>query len=135
MPIQAVAAEGVKGSIVLAPGYGDGLRDIDGFSHLIVVYHFHLARNPSQTVRPLLDDEPRGVLGTRAPRCPNPIGISIVRLIRVEGLTLHIEDVDVVDGTPLLDIKPYVPAFDVRNSISIGWLEENVDRVRDVQAH
>lgn len=135
MPIQAVAAEGVEGSIELAPGYGDGLRDIDGFSHVIVVYHFHLARNLSLTVRPLLDDEPHGVFATRAPRRPNPIGISIMRLIRVEGLTLHIEDVDVVDGTPLLDIKPYVPAFDVRISTSIGWLAESVHRVRDVRAH
>ncbi len=135
MPIQAVAAEGVEGSIELAPEYGDGLRDVEGFSHLIVVYHFHLARSPGLTVRPLLDDEPHGVFATRAPSRPNPIGISIVRLVRVEGLTLHIEDVDVVDGTPLLDIKPYVPAFDVREAAHIGWLARNVDRVRDVRSY
>ncbi len=81
-----------------------------------------------------MDDEPRGVLATCAPRRPNPIGISVVRLVHVEGLTLHIEDVDVVDGTPVLDIKPYVPAFDVRKATSIGWLAENVARVRDVRA-
>ncbi len=134
MPIQAVGAEGVEGTIELAPEYGDGLRDIEGFSHIIIVYHFHLARSPGLSVRPLLDDEPRGVFATRSPRRPNPIGVSIVRLVRVEGLTLHIEDVDVADDTPLLDIKPYVPAFDVREDARIGWLAKNIDRVRDVRS-
>ena len=123
MPIQAVAAEGVEGSIELAPEYGDGLRDIEGFSHIILVYHFHLGRrSTSLTVTPFLDDEPHGLFATWSPKRPNPIGLSTVRLVRVEGLTLHVEEVDVVDGTPLLDIKPYVPAFDVREApASDGW--------------
>jgi tRNA-Thr(GGU) m(6)t(6)A37 methyltransferase TsaA len=102
---------------------------VEGFSHLILVYHFHLAQSPSLTIKPLLDHEPRGIFATRSPRRPNPIGLSIVRLVRVEGGTLHIEDVDVADGTPLLDIKPYVPTFDVREEASIGWLAGNVQRV------
>lgn len=105
-----------------------------GFSHLILVYHLHLSRGFTPTVTPFLDDEPRGVFATRSPRRPNPIGLSTVRLVRVEDHTLYVEDVDVVDGTPLLDIKPYVPQFDDRVGARIGWLEENVDRVHSVRA-
>ncbi len=134
MPIQAVAAKGVAGRVELAPEYGGGLRDVEGFSHLILVYHLHLSRGFTPTVTPFLDDEPRGVFATRSPRRPNPIGLSTVRLVRVEGHTLYVEDVDVVDGTPLLDIKPYVPQFDDREGARIGWFEENVDLVHSVRA-
>ena len=115
MPIQSVAAKGVAGIIELDPTYQDGLQDLEGFSYLLLLYHFHLVRrSPSLVVTPFLDDQPHGVFATRSPQRPNPIGLSVVRLVRVEGTQVHIEDVDVVDGTPLLDIKPYVPAFDVR---------------------
>lgn len=98
------------------------------------MYHFHLARGLGLTVTPFLDDKPHGVFATRSPRPPNPTGISIVRLVRVEGRTSHIEDVDVADGTPLLDIKSYVPAFDVHETVRIGWLAENVEQVQHVRA-
>jgi tRNA-Thr(GGU) m(6)t(6)A37 methyltransferase TsaA len=134
MPIQAVAAKGVAGVIELDPSYQAGLQDIDGFSHLTLLYHLHLIQSSSLTVTPFLDDQPHGVFATRSPKRPNPIGLSTVRLVRVEGWRLHIEDVDVVDGTPLLDIKPYVPAFDAREAVSIGWFEKNVDQVYHVKA-
>jgi tRNA (adenine37-N6)-methyltransferase len=92
MPIQAVGAKGVEGSVELAPAYHDGLRDVEGFSHLILVYHFHLARSPSLTIGPLLDHEPRGIFATRSPKRPNPIGLSVVRLVGVEGGTFSIRE-------------------------------------------
>lgn len=128
-PIQPAAAKGVRGKVVVFEEYSDGLKDIDGFSHIILIYHFHLSKGYSLTVKPFLDDEIRGVFATRAPRRPNPIGLSVVRLIRVEGNTLHIEDVDVVDGTPLLDIKPYVPEFDVRKADKLGWIAKNIHKL------
>ncbi len=129
MPIQASAAEDTKGTVEVFPEFTDGLKDVEGFSHIILLYHFHLAGNALQ-VKPYMDDQLRGVFATRAPSRPNPIGMSIVRLVRVEGGRLHIQDVDVVDGTPLLDIKPYVPEFDAREATSIGWLKKRVDRLR-----
>lgn len=106
----------------MLPEFARGLQDLDGFSHIILIYHFHLSKGYSLTVKPFLDDIPRGVFATRAPKRPNSIGMSVVRLVRVEGSTLYIEDVDIVDSTPLLDIKPYVPEFDFRKAERIGWL-------------
>lgn len=134
MPIQAVAAAGVAGTVEVFAEYEAGLRDVEGFSHLTVLYHLHLVREPGLVVRPFLDTESRGVFATRSPQRPNPIGISTVRLVGVEGRTLHVEDVDVADGTPLLDIKPYVPAFDDRGGARIGWFEGKADRVNEVRA-
>jgi len=94
----------------------DGLTDLEGFSHLILIYHFHLAQKCSLLVKPFLDEKLHGVISTRAPSRPNPIGISVVRLIKVEKNLLQIQDVDILDGTPLLDIKPYVPEFDQQKS-------------------
>ncbi|MDH5440125.1 MAG: tRNA (N6-threonylcarbamoyladenosine(37)-N6)-methyltransferase TrmO [Candidatus Bathyarchaeota archaeon] len=128
-PIQPRAAENVDGTVEIFPEYVEGLKDLDGFSHVILVYHFHLSKGLSLRVKPYMDDESHGIFATRAPPRPNPIGISVVRLIGVEGNILHIKDVDIVDGTPLLDIKPYVPEFDVRNVEKIGWLEKNVNGI------
>jgi tRNA-Thr(GGU) m(6)t(6)A37 methyltransferase TsaA len=121
MPIQATAAVGVPGRIELDPHLVEGLADLDGFSHLTLLYHLHLISGPRLTVTPFLDDQPRGIFATRSPARPNPIGLSTVRLIAVSGSTIEIEDVDMVDGTPLLDIKPYVPAFDDRSDVRVGW--------------
>ena len=125
-PIQPSAAKGIEGTVEVFPEYAEGLKDVECFSHIILVYHFHLARKSSLKVKPYLDNEVRGVFSTRAPSRLNPIGISIVRLIGIEDTILKIQDVDIVDGTPLLDIKPYVPAFDVRETMEIGWLEKNI---------
>jgi len=134
MPIQNVGAKGVPGWIEMEADYAQGLQDIEGFSHLILIYHLHLMREASLTVTPFLDTDSHGIFATRSPKRPNPIGLSVVRLIKVEGATLHIEDVDVVDGTPLLDIKPYVPAFDARETERIGWFAKNIDKATQARA-
>jgi tRNA-Thr(GGU) m(6)t(6)A37 methyltransferase TsaA len=105
------------------PEYVDGLRDLDGFSHVILLTHLHRSRPHRLSVVPFLDDEPRGLFSTRAPSRPNPIGLSVVRLQAVEGPRVSIQDIDLLDGTPLLDIKPYVPAFDVGTEVRLGWLD------------
>jgi tRNA-Thr(GGU) m(6)t(6)A37 methyltransferase TsaA len=122
MPIQPAGALGVKGTVQVFAQFCAGLKDLGGFPHIILVYHFHLSKRYSLEARPFLDQEPHGVFATRAPARPNPIGISVVRLVRVEDRILYVEDVDVVDGTPLLDIKPYIPDFGWREAERIGWL-------------
>lgn len=126
MPIQAAFAGGAAGRVELRPEYAEGLKDLEGFSHLILVYHFHQSEGYQLQVRPFLDEAPHGVFATRAPRRPNAIGISTVRLERIEGTTLYVSDLDVLDGTPLLDVKPYVPQFDDRREVRIGWLEKRM---------
>ncbi len=126
MPIQPIGARGVKGKIELYKEYTDGLKDLDGFSHIILIYHLHLCTGYSLEVKPFLDTEKRGIFATRSPKRPNQIGISVVRLEKIMGSTLYIHDVDMVDGTPLLDIKPYIPHFDKHeeDDVSIGWFED-----------
>jgi tRNA-Thr(GGU) m(6)t(6)A37 methyltransferase TsaA len=128
-PIQPTGAEGIQGVIEIDPELRAGLKDLDGFSHLILLYHFHLAEGYSLQVRPYLDKTTHGVFATRIPGRPNPIGLSIVRLVKIEDSTIHIQDVDIIDGTPLLDIKPYVPAFDLRETEEIGWLKGRASKV------
>jgi tRNA (adenine37-N6)-methyltransferase len=123
-PIQPVYAEGCAGEAEVFPEFAAGLRDIEGFSHIYLVYHLHKADRPRLTVKPFLQDVERGVFATRAPCRPNPIGISVVRLVRREGNVLHVEGVDVLDATPLLDIKPYTARFDHIESTRNGWQDE-----------
>ena len=134
MPVQPSGATGVQGTVELFPKFSPGLRDLDGFSHIILIYHFHRSVGYSLLVVPFLDSVERGVFATRAPRRPNSIGLSVVRLVRVEGDTLHVEDIDILDGTPLLDIKPYVPEFDRNLGDRVGWLEHVRDRVQKLRA-
>lgn len=134
MPIQPSGAKGIKGRIHIAQDYEPGLRDIEGFSHLILLYHFHRSDGFDLMVTPFLDKTQRGVFATRAPRRPNPIGLSIVRLISREGRILEIEDIDVLDQTPLLDIKPYVPGFDTKEVTATGWLEKTQDKAKDLKS-
>jgi tRNA-Thr(GGU) m(6)t(6)A37 methyltransferase TsaA len=123
MPIQPAGGDGVQGTVDVFEEYRAGLKDLDGFSHIILLYHFHHSRGYRTHVVPFLDSQPRGVFATRAPRRPNPIGLSVVRLNRIEGGVVHIENVDILDGTPLIDIKPYVPEFDAQDDVRTGWLE------------
>jgi len=123
MPIQPSSAQGARGYAQIKPDFREGLKDLDGFSHLILLYHFHHSQGLRLQVVPFLDETPRGVFATRAPTRPNPLGLSIVKLDRVDGCRLYLSDVDMLDGTPLLDIKPYVPAFDHAEDAAIGWLE------------
>ena len=135
MPIQSAAATDVTGRVELDAAYADGLDDLDGFSHCILLYHFDRATEAaSLAVRPFLDDERRGLFATRAPQRPNPIGLSVVEIDGRDGSTLAISGVDVLDGTPLLDVKPYVPQFDAHSDAKTGWLEETPATADDVAA-
>jgi tRNA-Thr(GGU) m(6)t(6)A37 methyltransferase TsaA len=133
-PIQTTGAKGVGGTAEIVPECAEGLRDLEGFSHIILIYHFHLSKGYSLTVKPFLDDTHRGVFATRAPKRPNAIGISVVRLVKIEGATLYIEDVDIVDSTPLLDIKPYVPEFDAKEAERTGWLAGRAEKAAETDA-
>jgi len=130
MPIQPAGAANVRGTVEVLPELAEGLRDLEGFSHIILLYHFHRVQEAKLVVIPFMDSQPRGIFATRAPKRPNPIGLSVVRLISIEGNVLHIENVDVLDGTPLLDIKPYVPEFDQPDVEAVGWLERAKGRAR-----
>jgi len=123
MPIQPSGAKGVQGRVEVFVPYQEGLADLDGFSHIVLIYHFHGSTGFNLKVVPFLDKVERGLFATRAPKRPNPIGLSVVRLLAVEGSTLAVENIDVLDGTPLLDIKPYVPQFDAQDDVRTGWLE------------
>jgi len=130
-PIQPSAAEGIGGHIEIFPEFAVGLEDLADFSHIFIIYHFHLSKKFSLKVKPFLDDNQRGLFATRAPSRPNPIGISVVRLVEINERTLRIQNIDVVDSTPLLDIKPYVPAFDVHTVEKIGWLEKKNRKIEN----
>ena len=122
-PIQPSRGRGVRGTVEVFSDYVDGLADLDGFSHLVLLYHLHRVAGYELRVVPYLDTVARGLFATRAPRRPNPIGLSVVRLVSIDGGLMVIEDVDILDGTPLLDIKPFVREFDERVAVREGWLE------------
>ena len=129
-PIQPSAAKGVRGEVDVFPEFAEGLEDLAGFSHIILLYHFHLSKKFKLKVKPFLDDEHRGLFATRAPARPNPIGLSVVRLTNIDHATLHVQDMDIVDKTPLLDIKPYVAEFDVCIVDKNGWLEKKTKEIK-----
>ncbi|MDD1680190.1 MAG: tRNA (N6-threonylcarbamoyladenosine(37)-N6)-methyltransferase TrmO [Methanoregula sp.] len=134
MPIQPAGAARVQGTIVIDKKFRAGLRDLDGFSRIILIYAFHRSQGYELEVIPFLDTVPHGIFATRAPRRPNAIGISVVKLISVNDGKLVIEGVDVVDGTPLLDIKPYVPEFDCHPDEKSGWFAGCGDRVAGMRS-
>ena len=124
MPVQPTGAVGTRGTVELFPEYQEGLHDLREFSHIILLYHFHRSHGFDRQVVPFLDRQPRGLFATRAPRRPNPIGLSVLKLLDIRDNFLQIENIDIVTGTPLLDIKPYVPAFDGPTVARIGWYED-----------
>ena len=127
-PIQPFRSKAI-GRIEVFKKYKDGLSDIDGFSHLILIYRFHKSRGHCLKVKPFLDDQLRGLFATRYPRRANQIGLTVVELLKRETNILFVRGIDVLDGTPLLDIKPYVPDFEPKETIKIGWLEgKNLSR-------
>ncbi len=128
-PIQPAGAKGIDARVEVFREYSEGLKDIEGFSHIILLYHFHLSKESSLKAKAFMDDEEHGVFAMRGPSRPNSIGISVVHLMGIEENVLHVQDVDIVDKTPLLDIKPYVPEFDIREVDKIGWLEKNVHKL------
>jgi tRNA-Thr(GGU) m(6)t(6)A37 methyltransferase TsaA len=121
-PIQPPRSQ-AEGSVEVYPEFAAGLRDLEGFSHIILLYVFHRSKDYSLGVTPFLDHKERGLFSTRYPARPNPIGLSIVELDSVRENVLKIVGIDVLDGTPLLDIKPYVPDFDLRLETRTGWYE------------
>lgn len=123
MPIQPAGAAGIQGTIEIFEEYQAGLKDLDGFSHIILLFHFNRSSGFNIQVVPFMDSQLRGLFATRAPRRPNQIGISVVQLDRIENGVLYIQNVDIMDDTPLIDIKPYVPEFDSPVDIRTGWLE------------
>jgi tRNA-Thr(GGU) m(6)t(6)A37 methyltransferase TsaA len=125
-PIQPAYAKGCKGRAEIFPEFAEGLRDLDGFSHVYLIYHFHKAESARLMVKPFLQDIERGVFATRSPCRPNAIGLSVVELVRREGNVLHLDGLDILDGTPLLDIKPYTSRFDIFKAARNGW-QDDVD--------
>ena len=123
IPLQPAGGKDREGWVEVDPRYAEALSDLEGFSHIYLIYHFHRSKGYSLKIIPYLDTEERGLFATRAPKRPNPIGISVVRLKRIEGNKIHICDLDMLDGTPLLDIKPYIGEFDAAEGLRIGWLE------------
>ena len=130
MPLQSVAAREVEGRVEIRPALAPGLRDLEGFSHLhLLTWLHHAPRDGALELVPFLDDELRGVFATRSPGRPNPIGLTVVSLLAVEGASLRVAGVNLLDGTPVLDLKPYVPEFDRFGAARIGWLEARASDV------
>ncbi|MDM0106357.1 tRNA (N6-threonylcarbamoyladenosine(37)-N6)-methyltransferase TrmO [Variovorax sp. J22R24] len=134
MPIQTAGAPDEPGRVEVFPEFAAGLRDIEGFEYLILLTHMHRCTNELLEVVPFLDTESHGVFATRAPARPNRIGMSIVRLQSVDGLMLHFTGNDMLDQTPILDIKPYLPRFDVRSTGRVGWFASRLDQLPQVRS-
>ena len=134
MPIQSKGAKGIRGTITVKREFEEGLEDLAGFSHIYLIYHFHKSNRYALKTTPFLDKEPRGVFSTRAPQRPNPIGISVVKLISVKGNILEIENTDILDGTPILDIKPYIPDFDIHQVEKTGWIANKTGNINNIKS-
>ena len=136
MPIQPVGACGIKGEIHLNKEYTEGLTDLEEFSHIILIYHLHRCEGYSLLVTPFLDDKEHGIFATRAPKRPNPIGLSVVHLDKIEDNILYISNVDIADETPLLDIKPYIPQMERREDeeVCVGWFEKNHHKASETKS-
>ena len=128
-PIQPVFSKCLRGTVELFPEYVDGLKDLDGFSHIYLFFYFDRSTQVKMRVKPYLDDDVRGVFATRAPHRPNKIGMSLVQLLEIRDNILEVEDVDILDGTPLLDIKPYIKRFDSRDDVRSGWQDDIPDDI------
>lgn len=131
MPIQPRGGEKVIGTIEILDQYAEGLSDLDGFSHIYLIYHFHQAKRTALTVTPFMDSSPRGVFATRSPLRPNHIGLSIVRLLHIDDNILTVQGIDILDKTPLFDIKPYIHAFDGVEESRSGWMRGSAAEVSD----
>jgi tRNA-Thr(GGU) m(6)t(6)A37 methyltransferase TsaA len=129
-PIQPAFAKGAQGRVEVFPEYAAGLKDLDGFERIWLVYYFDRIIETKLTVKPYMDENERGLFATRAPCRPNPIGMSSVKLIKIQDRTLFVSDIDVLDQTPLLDIKPYVPKFDAFDVKRIGWLSRDLSKTK-----
>jgi tRNA-Thr(GGU) m(6)t(6)A37 methyltransferase TsaA len=131
-PIQGFFSDGITAEIEVYPEFKEGLNDLDGFSHIILLYFFHKSKDYRLLCRPFLDNKERGLFSTRAPKRPNPIGLSVVELIKIEENIITIGSLDVIDNTPLLDIKPYIDVFDAKTKVKNGWYEKAKNRAQTV---
>jgi tRNA-Thr(GGU) m(6)t(6)A37 methyltransferase TsaA len=129
MPIQSTADKDSEGWIEIFDEYTEGLADLDGFSHLYLIFHLHKCEGYKLKVIPFLDTVERGIFATRSPSRPNPVGLSVVKLISIAGNIIKIKGIDILDGTPLIDMKPFVPVFEDKENVRIGWFS---DKVKDV---
>ncbi len=127
-PIQPVFTKETEGRVEVFPEFAEGLADLEGFSHIYLIYYFHLQQEVRLKVVPFMDDQLRGVFATRAPRRPNHLGFSLVELIKIEKNILHVKGLDALDGSPLLDIKPFIARFDKRDNVKSGW-QDNIKSV------
>ncbi|MBO2625952.1 tRNA (N6-threonylcarbamoyladenosine(37)-N6)-methyltransferase TrmO [Shewanella algae] len=127
MPIQGSKVDDSQGVLVIHPDYAEGLADLDGFSHVYVLFHLHQCKQGALKVKPFLDNQLRGVFATRSPKRPNPIGLSILEIDRLEGNRIHVKGIDMLNGTPIIDIKPYIQAFDCVQNTRDGWYEQGKD--------
>lgn len=128
MPIQPKGAMRAEGKLILEEAYALGLKDLEGFSHIYLFYHFHKANRTELTVTPFMDTVPRGVFATRSPLRPSHIGMSITKIVSISDNIVNVEGIDVLDGTPLLDIKPYIPQFDSVADVKTGWMDSKSDK-------
>jgi tRNA-Thr(GGU) m(6)t(6)A37 methyltransferase TsaA len=126
IPIQGRLKTEVKGTVEIYPEFSEGLKDVERFSHIILLYHFHCSGGPKLVAKPYLGPEERGIFAIRHPCRPNSIGLTVVQLVKKSGNKLEVSGVDMIDKTPLLDIKPYVPEFDAVPEASSGWLEDKL---------
>lgn len=125
MPIQPKGAVDTIGTLVIHEAYKEGLQDLDGFSHVYILYHFHKATRSELVVTPFMDTEIRGVFATRSPLRPSHIGMSVTQIISIKDNIVTLQGIDVLNGTPLLDIKPYIPQFDAVSNVKTGWMNKN----------
>lgn len=129
-PRQGYRREGIC-QVEVFEEFEEGLKDIEGFSHIILIYRFHKSRGYSLTVTSPWDSVPHGLFTTRSPDRPNPLGLSVVELVAREENILKVKGLDAIDGTPLLDIKPYIPTIDEKVAIKVGWLEGKLRTEKD----
>jgi len=130
MPVQSVEGRDIEGYIKILPKYIEGLKDLDEFSHIILLFHIHLNKKVKMQTRPFMDNTYRGIFATRSPSRPNHIGMSVVRIDRIEENIIYIRDLDIVDGTPLLDIKPFINVINKEDEVKLGWFEKHKDKTR-----
>ena len=131
MPIQPAGACGKQGTVEVFSEFGDGLKDIEGFSHIILLYYLNRSHGFKLQVSPFMEDEKHGLFAVRAPKRPNQIGMSIVKLVKREANIIYIDNPDMLDGTPLIDIKPYIPDFDAYPDAVAGWCEKHRGKVKN----
>ena len=133
IPIQPVFCINIEGTVIVNTEYTDGLKNLQEFSHIYLFYYFHQSRKICLRLKPYLSDQKYGIFATRAPHRPNKLGMSVVRLVRIKDNVLHVKDIDILDGTPLLDIKPYIQRFDSKKNTKSGWQDIISDDVASVR--